>query len=236
MKKLLYAVLLFLLYTAVPSEALEKAAPMDFIFKGGDYRERITMIIEAPLTARIEREGGGLFYIDISGRSELKHTETDENGIETYSATPGSFSVRSDLGSYGSEPEGFSAGLIYEPATSSLGWILTVTGPEGPKETITRELTDNEYPFIGFQTTITADVGTNAILLQYAGILPETGEILLEVTDADAPEPLTRMKLSPSGIPGYFQIPGGGILLIEKIEDEEGIPCILYQWAKTPPL
>ncbi|MCK9436945.1 MAG: hypothetical protein M0Q12_07050, partial [Synergistaceae bacterium] len=86
---------------------------MDFIFKGGEYRERITMVIEAPITARIEGPEGCHFYIDFAGRSELQNTETDDNGIETYSAIPEAVFIRSDRDDLA--PSTFSAGLIYEP-------------------------------------------------------------------------------------------------------------------------
>ena len=58
--------LLIFLYVPSPAAAFEKAAPMDFIFKGGEYRERITMVIEAPITARIEGPEGCHFYLDIA--------------------------------------------------------------------------------------------------------------------------------------------------------------------------
>lgn len=234
MKKILLTLLMIFLYFSSPAAAFEKAAPMDFIFKGGDYRERITMVIEAPITARIKGPEGSFIYIDFAGRSELENTKTDDNGIETYSATPESVSIRSDREDF--DVSALSAGLIYEPITSSLAWFVRSSYPDHPEEKWTKELNENEYPFIGFQTTITADVGTNAILVQYAGIVPDTNEIVLEVTDADGPDTLIRKIIYPTEVPGYFQMPGGGILGIEKIETEEGIPMLHYVWAKEPPL
>ena len=225
---------MFFLFAASPAAAIEKAAPMDFIFKGGDYRERITMVIEAPITARIKGPEGSRFYIDFAGKSELQNTETDDNGIETYSAVPGAVSIRSDGDDI--DLRQFSAGLIYEPVTSSLAWFLRSSGPGHPEKKWTKELSEHEYQFIGFQTTITADVGTNAILVQYAGSVSDTNEILLEITDADAPDILTRKVVYPSEIPGYFPMPGGGILGIDRIVNEEGIPMLHYEWAKEPPL
>jgi len=233
MRKIIF-VLLLILYVSNPAAAFEKAAPMDFIFKGGDYRERITMVIEAPITAMIEGPEGSHFYIDFAGRSELQNTETDDNGIETYSATTESVFIRSERNDI--DLSGFSAGLIYEPVTSSLAWLLRSSAAGRPEEKWTKELSESEYQFIGFQTTITADVGTNAILVQYAGIVPDTSEIVLEITDADAPDTLTRKIIYPTEVPGYFQIPGGGILGIDRIETEEGIPMLHYEWAKEPPL
>ncbi|MDY9922075.1 MAG: hypothetical protein U2P59_09675 [Synergistota bacterium] len=226
--------LLIFLFAESPATAFEKAAPMDFIFKGGDYRERITMVIEAPITARIEGPEGSHFYIDFTGRTELQNTQTDDNGIETYSAIPEAVSIRSDRDDI--DLRQFSAGLIYEPVTSSLAWLLHSSGPGHPEKKWTKELSDHEYQFIGFQTTITADVGTNAILVQYAGSVSGSNEILLEITDADAPDTLTRKVIYPTEIPGYFQMPGGGILGIDRIEAEEGIPMLHYEWTKEPPL
>lgn len=234
MNKILLTFIMIFLYTASPAAAFEKAAPMDFIFKGGDYRERITMLIEAPVTARIEGPEGSFFYIDFAGRSELQNTETDDNGIETYSAIPDSVSIRSDRDDI--DVRAFSAGIIYEPVTSSLAWLLSSSGPGHPEEKLTKELSESEYPFIGFQTTITADVGTNAILVQYAGIVSDTDEIVLEITDADAPHILTRKIICSADIPGYFRMPGGGILGIDRIENEEGIPMLIYEWTMEPPL
>lgn len=234
MKKIIFILTAILLFTASSAFAFEKAAPMDFIFKGGEFGERINMVIESPLSAKIEGQDGSYFYIDVLGRCELKNTETDDNGIETYSAKPGDLTVRSD--NVYVIAENLDAGLIYEPATSSLAWFVSSKDPDGTEEKWTQELTESEYPFIGFQTTITADVGTNAILVQYAGEHPETKEIILEITDADAPDLLTRKVIDPKEIPGYFQIPGGGILGIEKVENENGISVISYEWAKEPPL
>ncbi len=234
MRKIIFVILLILLYVPNPAAAFEKAAPMDFIFKGGDYRERITMLIEAPITARIKGPEGSYFYIDFAGRSELQNTETDDNGIETYSATTESVFIRSERNNI--DLRNFSAGLIYEPVTSSLAWLLRSSGHGHPDEKWTKELSEREYQFIGFQTTITADVGTNAILIQYTGIVPDTNEIVLEITDADAPDTLTRKIIYPTEIPGYFQMPGGGILGIDRVETEEGIPMLHYKWAKEPPL
>lgn len=234
MRRIILTLLLIFLYVPSPAAAFEKAAPMDFIFKGGEYRERITMVIEAPITARIEGPEGCHFYIDFAGRSELQNTETDDNGIETYSAIPEAVFIRSDRDDL--VPSTFSAGLIYEPVTSSLAWLLRSSDPGHPEEKWTKELSESEYKFIGFQTTITAEVGTNAILVQYAGTIPDTNEIVIEITDADAPDILTRKLIYPTEIPGYFQMPGGGILGIEKIEIEEGVPMLLYEWGKEPPL
>lgn len=222
------------LFAASPAVAFEKAYPMDFIFKGGDYRERITMVIEAPITARIEGPEGSFFYIDFAGRSELQNTETDDNGIETYSAIPESVSIRSDIN--GIDVRAFSAGLIYEPVTSSLAWFVISPNPDLTGKKWAKELSENEYQFISFLTTITADVGTNAVLVQYAGIVSDTNEIVLEITDADAPDTLTRKIVDPLEIPGYFRIPGGGILRIDSIETEEGVPMLIYEWTKEPPL
>ncbi len=234
MNKILLTFTMIFLYAASPAAAFEKAYPMDFIFKGGNYREQITMVIEAPVTARIEGPEGSIFYIDFAGRSELHNTETDDNGIETYSAIPESVSIICDKDNI--NVRDFSAGLIYEPITSSLAWFVRSTYPDHPEKKWTKELNDNEYQFIGFQTTITAEVGTNAILVQYAGIVPDTNEILLEVTDADAPDTITRKTIYPTEVPGYFQIPGGGILGIDRIETEEGVPVLHYVWEKEPPL
>ncbi|MGE4446075.1 MAG: hypothetical protein AB7C92_05415, partial [Synergistaceae bacterium] len=234
MRKILLTLLLIFLYIASPAAAFEKAAPMDFIFKGGNYRESITIVIEAPITARIKGPEGSYFYIDFAGRSELHNTETDDNGIETYSAATESVFIRSERNDV--DLRNFSAGLIYEPVTSSLAWLLRSSGHGHPDEKWTKELSEREYQFIGFQTTITADVGTNAILVQYSGIVPDTNEIVLEITDADAPDILTRKIIYPLEIPGYFQMPGGGILGIDRIETEEGIPMLHYEWAKEPPL
>lgn len=234
MNKILLTFIMIFLYTASPAAAFEKAYPMDFIFKGGDYREKITMVIEAPVTARIEGQEGSFFHIDFAGRSELHNTETDDNGIETYSAMPKSVSIRSDSDDI--DVKAFSAGLIYEPATSSLAWFLISPDPDLAGKKWTKELSENEYQFIGFQTTITADVGTNAILVQYAGTVSDTDEIVLEITDADAPDILTRKIIHPADIPGYFPMPGGGILCIDRIETEEGAPMLIYEWTKEPPL
>ena len=72
--------------------------------------------------------------------------------------------------------------------------------------------------------------------MQYAGDLPDTKEIVLEITDADATEILSRKLISTDDIPGYFQIPGGGILAIESAENVDGIRIISYKWVKEPPL
>lgn len=234
MNKILLTFIMIFLYAASPAAAFEKAYPMDFIFKGGNYREQITMVIEAPVTARIEGPEGSIFYIDFAGRSELHNTETDDNGIETYSAIPKSVSIRSDR--HEIDVRTFSAGLIYEPATSSLAWFLISPDPDLAGKKWTKELSENEYQFISFQTTITADVGANAILVQYAGIVSDTNEIVLEITDAGAPDTLTRKIICPADIPGYFRMPGGGILVIDRIETEEGIPMLIYEWTKEPPL
>ena len=233
MRKIIFA-LLFILCVSNSAAAFEKAAPMDFIFKGGDYRERIIMVIEAPITARIEGPEGSHFYIDFAGRSELQNTETDDDGIETYSAAPEAVYIRSDRND--TDLSTFSAGLIYEPVTSSLAWLLISSGPEHLEQKWTKELSEREYQFIGFQTIITADVGTNAILVQYAGTVPDTNEIVLEITDADAPDKLTRKIIYPHELPGYIQIPGGGILGIDRIVTEEGVPMLHYEWYKEPPL
>ena len=232
MKKILSILTAIIIFAASPSYAFEKAVPMDFIFKGGDFREHMIMVIDAPLSARIAGPDGSHFYIDFTGRCELQNTETDDNGIETYSAAPNTVTVRSSAEKTGNGS--LAAGLIYEPVTSSLAWLVHSTGPAGTGERWTEELTESEYQFIGFQTTITADVGTNAVLVQYAGDLPDTKEIVLEITDADATEILTRKLISTDDIPGYFQISGGGILAIESAENVDGIRIISYEWVKEP--
>ena len=80
-----------------------------------------------------------------------------------------------------------------------------------------------------------------AIYLEYTGdkngnFVPDPNEIVLEFTDADAPDTLTRKIINPTEVSGYFQMPGGGILGIDRIETEEGIPMLHYEWAKEPPL
>ena len=233
MRKIFSILTATFIFAAAPAYAFERAAPMDFIFKGGDFRERMTMVIEAPLSARVDVPDGSHFYIEFAGSCELQNAGTDENGIETYSASSNMVTVRS-----GEENDDrcLAAGLIYEPVTSSLAWLIHSRGSTGPGERWTKELSDSEYQFIGFQTTITADVGTNATLIQYAGRNSETKDIVLEITDADAPELLTRKIIDPKEIPGYFQIPGGGILSIQSVENEDGIPVIKYEWVKEPPL
>jgi len=234
MKNFLLLLTAIMIFAAFPLYAFEKAVPMDFIFKGGDYKERITMVIDAPLSARVAGPDGSHFYIDFAGRSELQNTETDDNGIETYSADPNTVTIRSSAAE--ATVGNLTAGLIYEPVTSSLAWFIRPAGAEGTEQMWTEELSESEYQFIGFQTTITADVGTNAVLVQYTGYLPESNEIVLEVTDADGAEILTRKLIRVDDIPGYFQIPGGGILAIESAEDSDGIRVISYEWVKGPPL
>lgn len=63
MKKIILVLLILFLYISCPADALEKAAPMDFIFKGGDYKEKITMLIDTPITARIEGSNGVFFIL-----------------------------------------------------------------------------------------------------------------------------------------------------------------------------
>lgn len=234
MKKIILALIILFFYVACPADAFEKAAPMDFIFKGGEYKEKITMVIDTPITARIEGDDGVLFYLDTKGRCELKHTGTDDNGIETYSSAPGTVKLRSNRDNM--NLAAFSTGLIYEPVTSSLAWFISSSGSHSSEKNWTKELTDAEYQLIGFQNTITAEVGTNAILVQYAGVLPKTNDIIIEITDADADETLIQKILDHKKIPGYFQIPGGGILHIEMIENVDGISTLHYEWTKEPPL
>lgn len=232
MRKIILAFLILFTYIACPADALERAAPMDFIFKGGDYKEKITMVIDTPITARIEGSNGVLFYLDTKGRCELKHTGTDDNGIETYSAPPGSFTLRSNRDYTALET--FSAGLIYEPVTSSLAWFIRSAGSTSHEERWTKELTEAEYQLIGFQATITAEIGANAILIQYAGVIKGTNDIIIEITNASGAETLIQKNLNYKKVPGYFQIPGGGILYIEMIEKVEGISFLHYEWAKEP--
>ena len=234
MKKIILALMVLLFYIVSPVGAFERAAPMDFIFKGGDYKETITMVIDAPITARIEGDDGAIFYLDAKCGCELRHTGTDENGIETYSAAPGSIKLRSNKDHMNLNT--FSAGLIYEPVTSSLAWFISSSGSHSPNKRWTKELTDAEYQLIGFQNTITAEVGTNAILVQYAGVLSGANDIIIEITDADGPETLIQKILDHKKIPGYFQIPGGGILNIEMIEKVDGVSFLNYEWVKEPPL
>lgn len=234
MKKIIFILLIFFFYIACPANAFEKAAPMDFVFKGGDYQEKITMVIDTPITARIEGEDGVLFYLDTKGRCEFRLTGTDDNGIETYSAAPGSVKLRTNKDH--TNLAAFSAGLIYEPVTSSLAWFISSSGQDRPDKIWTKELTDAEYQLIGFQNTITAEVGTNAILVQYAGVLPKTSDVIIEITDADAAETLIQKILEYKKIPGYFQIPGGGILHIEMIEKVDGVSFLNYEWVKEPTL
>ncbi len=47
---------------------------------------------------------------------------------------------------------------------------------------------------------------------------------------------LTRKLIYPTEIPWLLPDAGGGILGIEKIEIEEGVPMLLYEWGKEPPL
>ena len=234
MRKIFSILTATFIFAAAPVYAFERAAPMDFIFKGGDFRERMTMVIEAPLSARVDGPDGSHFYIEFAGSCELQNAGTDENGIETYSAASNMVTVRSGIKE--NDDRCLAAGLIYEPVTSSLAWLIHAADSTGPGERWTKELSESEYQFIGFQTTITADVGTNATLIQYAGRNSETKDIVLEITDADAPELLTRKIIDPKEIPGYFQIPGGGILSIQSVENEDGIPVIKYEWVKEPPL
>ena len=129
MKKILSLLTAIIIFAASPSYAFEKAVPMDFIFKGGDFREHMIMVIDAPLSARIAGPDGSHFYIDFAGRCELQNTETDDNGIETYSAAPNTVTVRSSAEKTGNGS--LAAGLIYEPVTSSLAWLVHSTGPAG---------------------------------------------------------------------------------------------------------
>ena len=126
--------------------------------------------------------------------------------------------------------------MIYEPVTSSLAWFISSAGSGPANKRWTKELTDAEYQLVGFQNTITAEVGTNAILVQYAGVLPKTNDIIIEITDADAAETLIQKTLDFKRIPGYFQIPGGGVLHIEMIEKVDGVSFLNYEWVKEPTL
>ena len=234
MKKIILALMVLIFYIGSPAGAFERAAPMDFIFKGGDYKEKITMVIDTPITARIEGDGGVIFYIDTKGGCELRQTGTDDNGIETYTAAAASVKLRSNRDH--TDFNTFSAGLIYEPVTSSLAWFISTAGSGSANKRWTKELTDAEYQLVGFQNTITAEVGTNAILVQYAGVLPKTNDIIIEITDADAAETLIQKTLDFKRIPGYFQIPGGGVLHIEMIEKVDGVSFLNYEWVKEPTL
>lgn len=234
MKRVIFLLTFISVCIAASAAAFERALPMDFIFKGGDYKEKMAMSTEAPITARIEGDDGAVYYLKFMERSELRHTGTDENGIETYSARTGSFEISSD------EDDGLSdragAGLIYEPVTSSLAWFVSPDPEARPDKKWTAELSDVEYQFIGVLSTITVDVGAKAVLVQYSGLDPETGDIVLEITDASASEPVIRRAVEKEALPGYIQIPGGGILGIEKAEDEDGIPVLSYEWIKEPPI
>ena len=151
-----------------PLYAFEKAVPMDFIFKGGDYKRRITMVIDAPLSARVAGPDGSHFYIDFAGRSNFRIPRLTTTGMETYSADPNTVTIRS---SAAEATVGNLTGLIYEPVTSSLArGSFARPEPKGRNKCGRKNLA-SEYQFIGFQTTITADVGTNAVLVQYTGYL-----------------------------------------------------------------
>lgn len=231
MKKLTFALLLILLMTT-GAFAFEQAEPLDFIFKGGEFKEIYRLVVENPCKGTISGPNGITFYFEYSAKCELPRTGIDYNGIETFTAPKKWASTKS------SDPnvliEGYAMGLIHEPSTSFLAWFVEGANNTKQDKFWARELTEAEYKLIGIQSTIKAKTGTNALLVQYAGTQPGTKDVILEITDADAPDKFTTVVIKSDKLPGYFHIPGGGIVRIEKVIMEGQVPIISFEWEKKP--
>ncbi|MCE5201638.1 MAG: hypothetical protein LLF78_03890 [Synergistaceae bacterium] len=231
--KLFLIITLILLIFPATAYAIEEALPLDFIFKGGEYKETFHLTVDKPYKSTIPGPDGIPIIFDYSGSCELTHTFTDHDGIETYTAPKGIAHVRS--GSPHLPAKGYTMGLLYDPKTSDISWFVNDINGDGTQKLWTRELSADEYALIGTQFTITARTDANALLIQYSGTMPYSDDIVFDITDTNTQDKFSKEIIKSSSLPGYFQI-SGGILYIQKLVMEDDIPILYYEWSKQPKL
>ncbi len=232
MRKTIVSLFLILLLSQA-AFALEQAEPLDFIFKGGDYTETSMLIMENSYSGVITGPDNIPITFTINGKCEFRNTSNDEvTGVDTYTAAKTRASAKSEKPSLPSE--GYTLGLLYKRETSELSWYINDINGRSQKKIWTQDLTEDEYPLINFQSTITAQTGGNALLVQYSGIIEDTGDIVFDITNANAPDKFTKEVIKAEAIPGYFQITQGGVLHIDKIVIDGNVPVLYYEWTKEP--
>lgn len=224
--------LLVLFIFPAPSNAMEEAVPSDFIFKGGEYDETFRLTVDKPYKSTLPGPNGVPIIFEYISMCELSYTSTDENGIEVYTAP--SQAARAKSAKSGIPAGGYTIGLLYEPETSDISWFVNDRNAPGSQSKLwSRPLSDDEYAMIGTQFTITARTGRKALLIQYAGTMPDSDDIVLDITDTSANDKFSKEIIRAGSLPGYFQI-AGGVLYIHKITKEDDIPILYYEWSKVP--
>jgi hypothetical protein len=231
MRKIIFAI--FLIFISSEAFAAERAEPLDFIFKGGDYSETTALVMEKPYSGKIPGPDNVSIIFACPANCIFTLTATDKiTKTNSYTAQKNSTIAR--LEKQSPVVSDYILGVIYKTDTSQLLWFADETGNGAYGKIWSREFTEDEYQLLSLQSTITARTGANAVMVQYSGTEPDTGNIVFDITDANAPDMFIKKIISQDRIPGYFEISNGGILHIEKIFMEGTIPVLLYEWVKEP--
>jgi len=232
MRKIIFAIFIISLISGKAS-AMEQAAPLDFIFKGGDYTETSALILEKPYSGKIQGPDNTVITFVCSDKCKfILKSADDATKTNIYTADKNGAIVMAKK-QVSPAPE-YTLGLVYKKETSELSWLVNENDGALQHGKWTRAFTMGEYPLISVQSTITARAGAHAVMVQYSGTTGNNSDIVFDITDTGANDMFAKKIIQSKDLPGYFEISNGGVIRIDKILLKGATPVLSYEWVKEP--